>query len=276
MISVRFAVGCWVRVCIRITVPVGDSWPEAGRVHFVAVELRYRPDLPPALRGVSFAVGAGERMGIVGRSGSGKSSLVSALLRLVELDGGRIEIDGVDHRHVPLCRLRTSIAVVMQDAVMFSGDLRYNLDPTEMHSDEELADSLRRVRLCTEEEDAAEKLRETVGEGGENWSAGQRQLICLARAILSSARVMVCDEATSSIDSETDAVVQSVLRSRPATMLVIAHRLETILDSDRVLVVDSGALAEEGPPAELAAKPGGRFAALLAARGSASSPTGVT
>ena len=257
-------------------VPVGDSWPEAGRVHFVAVELRYRPDLPPALRGVSFAVGAGERMGIVGRSGSGKSSLVSALLRLVELDGGRIEIDGVDHRHVPLCRLRTSIAVVMQDAVMFSGDLRYNLDPTEMHSDEELADSLRRVRLCTEEEDAAEKLRETVGEGGENWSAGQRQLICLARAILSSARVMVCDEATSSIDSETDAVVQSVLRSRPATMLVIAHRLETILDSDRVLVVDSGALAEEGPPAELAAKPGGRFAALLAARGSASSPTGVT
>lgn len=210
-------------------------------------------------------------MGIVGRSGSGKSSLVSALLRLVELDGGRIELDGINIRHVPLCRLRASIAVVMQDAVLFSGDLRSNLDPSGACAEEALAAAVRQVRLCAEEEDAAEKLKEAVGEGGENWSAGQRQLICLGRAVLSSSKVMVADEATSSIDTETDAVVQRVLRSRPATMLVIAHRLETILDSDRVLLVDAGVVAEEGPPAELAQKPAGLFAALLAARGTGSS-----
>ena len=247
--------------------PLCDAWPDAGRLAFVDVTLRYRPELPPALRGVSFSVEAGERLGVVGRSGSGKSSLVSALLRLVEVENGAISVDGVDVRSVPLARLRAGIAVVMQDAVMFSGDLRYNLDPARACTDEALTRALRRVRLCAEADDAAEKLKEAVGEGGDNWSAGQRQLICLARAILRGAKVLVCDEATSSIDAETDGVVQGVLRERRATMLVIAHRLETILDSDRVLLMDAGAVAEEGPPAELAARVGGRFAALLASRG---------
>ena len=246
---------------------VGDDWPMQGSIVFKDVELRYRAELPLALRSVSFAIAPEERVGVVGRSGSGKSSCVAALLRLVELHSGCILIDGVDISTLPLSRLRGAISVVMQDALMFSGDVKYNLDPSGIHTDEELMSVLRRVKLCAKDAVSAKaKLSDTVGEAGDNWSAGQRQLMCLARAVLRGCKVMLCDEATSSIDAETDAIVQCVLKSARYTMLVIAHRLETILDSDRILLMDQGVLAEQGMPEELRVKEGGRFAALLAAR----------
>ena len=257
-----------VRSLTRVTVAPPESWPARGEVQFEDVRLRYRPELPLALRGVSFTLAAGERVGVVGRSGSGKSSLVAALLRLVEPEGGRVLIDGVDAGGVLLRTLRSAVGTVMQDPVLFSGDLRYNLDPAAERADAELAHAAHRVRLYPTTAEASAALNETVGEAGENWSAGQRQLICMARALLRRCRVLVLDEATSSIDAETDAAVQGALRVAfdGVTGLTIAHRLETVMDSHRVFVMHGGHLVEAGPPQELAADPSSRLASLLAAR----------
>ena len=214
-----------------------------------------------------------------------------------QAEAGRLSIDGVDLQALPLATLRGAIGVVMQDPVLFSGDLKYNLDPAEEASDARLAEAAAGVRLYPSAEAAQRALSEAVGEGGDNWSAGQRQLICMARALLRRCRsapgrglesrsgeprdraahhtpcpacgaVLVLDEATSSIDPETDAHVQRALREAFAgvTGLTIAHRLETIMDAHRVFVMHAGELAEAGPPRELAADPTSRFAALLQAK----------
>eukprot|EP00908_Phaeocystis_cordata_P022659 Transcript_508.p1 GENE.Transcript_508~~Transcript_508.p1 ORF type:complete len:801 (+),score=373.02 Transcript_508:98-2500(+) len=252
----------------RVVVAPPEGWPQRGAVRFDGVQMRYRPELPLALNRVSFAIEGGERVGVVGRSGSGKSSLVGVLLRLVEAEAGRLSIDGVDLQALPLATLRGAIGVVMQDPVLFSGDLKYNLDPAEEASDARLAEAAAGVRLYPSAEAAQRALSEAVGEGGDNWSAGQRQLICMARALLRRCRILVLDEATSSIDPETDAHVQRALREAFAgvTGLTIAHRLETIMDAHRVFVMHAGELAEAGPPRELAADPTSRFAALLQAK----------
>ena len=333
----------------RVAVAPPEGWPLQGAISFEDVRMRYRPELPLALRGVSFVIGGGERVGVVGRSGSGKSSLVAALLRLVEVEQGALRIDGVELAGLPLATLRGAIGVVrvapprcvapplawrrrlepasppallplalnpslklacstlssaplllhsltrsrlgrpcrtwcskphptpkphpspkqvMQDPVLFSGDLRYNLSPGGEASDAQLGEAAASVRLYPTAAEAAAALDEAVGEGGDNWSAGQRQLVCMARALLRRSRVLVLDEATSSIDPQTDAHVQQALREAFAgvTGLTIAHRLETVMDSHRVFVMHAGALAEAGPPRELAADPSSRFAALLQAK----------
>jgi len=251
--------------------PLGDaSWPAAGSIVFHDVVLRYNPKQPPSLRVVSFTVGSGERVGVVGRSGSGKSTLLAALLRLVEIETGTITIDGVDIALLRLSTLRSNLAVIMQDAVLFQGDMRSNLDPEGKHTDSELCAILQRVRLAMDGNEAATVLGTAIGESGDNWSNGQRQLICCARALLKRAHILLLDEATSSIDPLTDAALQEALRVECAaaktTTLTIAHRLDTILDSDRVLVMDGGEVGEYAPPEELAADPSSRFAALLAAK----------
>jgi len=249
---------------------VSAQWPARGTIVFTDVVLRYRPTQPPSLRGVSFTIGCGERVGIVGRSGSGKSTLLTALLRLVELESGTILIDGVDIASVRLSSLRSGLAVIMQDAVLFQGDMRSNLNPQGIHEDAVLRAILQRVSLATDEDAAAALLDASVGESGDNWSNGQRQLICCARALLKRARILLLDEATSSIDPRTDEALQAALRieceAEATTTMTIAHRLDTIIDSDRVLVMDGGELAESGPPDELAATPTSKFAALLAAK----------
>ena len=252
----------------RIAVAPPEGWPLQGAISFEDVRMRYRPELPLALRGVSFDIGGGERVGVVGRSGSGKSSLVAALLRLVEVEHGALRIDGIDLAGLPLATLRGAIGVVMQDPVLFSGDLRYNLSPGGDATDEQLGEAAASVRLYPTAAEATAALDEAVGEGGDNWSAGQRQLVCMARVLLRRCRVLVLDEATSSIDPQTDAHVQHALREAFAgvTGLTIAHRLETVMDSHRVFVMHAGALAEAGPPRELAADPSSRFAALLQAK----------
>jgi len=245
-------------------------WPTGGAITFSDVVLRYNLKQPPSLRGVSFVVGSGERVGVVGRSGSGKSTLLAGLLRLVELESGSISIDGVDIASLSLPTLRTNLAVIMQDPVLFQGDMRSNLDPEAKHDDHSLCAMLQRVRLAVDGEQAIALLDATVGESGDNWSNGQRQLICCARALLKCSRILLLDEATSSIDPLTDAALQDALRIECAqaatTTLTIAHRLDTIMDSDRILVMDHGELGEYGLPEELAADPTSRFAALLAAK----------
>ena len=248
------------------------AWPSDGRVVFDGVWMRYRPGLPPVLCGVSLEVRAGEKVGICGRTGAGKSSLLVALFRLAELEhggGGAIFIDGVDVASVPLSRLRGALAIIPQDPTLFSGTLRSNLDPLERHADAELLTALEQCHLLHLAQDAAAGgLTRAIDERGANLSTGQRQLVCIGRALLRRGRVLVLDEATASVDLETDSLIQTTLRSQleGTSVLSIAHRLETIMHCDRVVVMDGGRAVESGPPLELRDTPGGRFAELCASR----------
>eukprot|EP01051_Picozoa_sp_SAG22_P004636 SAG22_NODE_254_length_13588_cov_10.695678_4_plen_394_part_00 len=232
--------------------PLGDS-----RVEFDRVELRYRPDLPLVLRTVSFTIEAGAKLGVVGRTGSGKSSLVQALFRMVEPCGGRITIGGVDTARLGVAELRSALAICPQDPVIFAGTIAKNLSPFGEHTTSELETALHRVGLQMSPHAAVE-------ESGANLSGGQQQLLCLARTMLRGAQVLVLDEATSSISPEVDASIQRVLREAfgDTTMLVIAHRLQTTLDADAVLILAAGSVRELGSPAELIQR-GGQFRAMV-------------
>jgi ABC-type multidrug transport system fused ATPase/permease subunit len=221
------------------------EWAGEGAIEFTHVRMRYRPGLPEVLKGVSFSIKARERIGIVGRTGSGKSSLMGVLYRLIELDsrgeGGVIRIDGVDISTLGLDFLRSSMAIIAQDAVLFVGTVRSNLDPFDAATDEEVWQVLERAHLAEAIRALKGQLDEPVAEGGENFSVGQRSQLTLARAMLRvqhGARILIMDEATASIDMATDSLIQLSLRRDFAdrTLLTIAHRLHTIIDYDRVLV----------------------------------------
>lgn len=245
-------------------VQVAADWPSQGLVEFQQVILAYRAGLPNALDGVSFTVYPGEKVGIVGRTGSGKSTLFLALFRMVELKAGRILLDGVDSQLVGLEELRSRLAIIPQDPFLFSGSIRENLDPQGKRTDAELHEVLEQCHL----RDAVTQmggLDSELGERGKSLSVGQRQLVCLARALLTQAKVLCIDEATASVDQKTDQLLQQTIRQRFAdkTVLTIAHRLNTILDSDRVLVMQAGRVVELDSPAYLSKKDGSLFQRLL-------------
>jgi len=244
------------------------SWPQRGRIAYRGVSARYRPGLPPVLRDLTFEVPGGSTCGVVGRTGGGKSSLLLTLFRMIEVTAGSIEVDGVDTASVGRAALRSRMAIIPQDPTLFSGTLRTNLDPFGRHGDAALWAALGRVQLRGAVE-ASGGLAASVAECGDNWSAGQRQLLCLARALLHGARILALDEATANVDRATDARIQRVLREaareKGCTLLVIAHRVDTILDLDRLLVLHRGSLVESGPPRELARRQGGVFAGMVAA-----------
>jgi len=229
---------------------VDASWPRTGLIEFKKYSMRYRPGLPLVLKSLSLTIDAGEKVGIVGRTGSGKSSMLTALFRLVEGAEGQIVIDGADIAGVPLKKLRSVLSIIPQDPVLFSGSLRYNLDPFNQYPDAELHDVLKCAQL---DEFGLDK---DVTESGENLSMGQRQLVALARVLLRKPRVLMLDEATASVDMETDAHIQNIIKERilthgESTLLVIAHRLSTIVDSSRVLVMEQGEVAEYAAPKAL-------------------------
>ena len=217
-----------------------------------------------------------EKVGVAGRTGSGKSSLAVALFRVCELAGGAIAIDGVDVSLVGLGELRARLGLIPQDATLFAASVRFNLDPFEEHADAAVWAALEHARLAPAVRALPAGLDERVAEGGENFSLGQRQLLCIARAILRAPRVLVLDEATASIDNETDELVQAAIRSEfsRCTVLTIAHRLHTIADSDRVLVLDAGEVREFAPPAELLADPNGAFRGMVDAAAAAARQQG--
>lgn len=248
------------------------AWPERGVVEFRDYSTRYRAGLDLVLQHVSFATRPGERIGVVGRTGAGKSSLTLALFRVIEAAQGSIWIDGVDIATLGLHELRQAMAIIPQDPQLWQGTLRQNLDPLHQYSDDELCAALENARLTSLIDTHADGLHRPVSEGGTNFSAGQRQLICIARAMVRQSRILVLDEATSSIDLETDALIQQIVRSqfKNTTMLVIAHRLNTIIDSDRVLVLDHGRVAEFDAPAALMDRPDSLFASM--ARGAGIAP----
>ncbi|XP_073264842.1 ABC transporter C family member 12-like isoform X2 [Populus alba] len=229
------------------------AWPSSGSIKFRDVVLRYRPELPPVLHHLSFEVSPSEKLGIVGRTGAGKSSMLNALFRIVELERGEITIDGCDVAKFGLTDLRKTLSIIPQSPVLFSGTVRFNLDPFSEHNDADLWEALERAHLKDAIRNNSFGLDAEVFEGGENFSVGQRQLLSLARALLRRSKILVLDEATASVDVRTDALIQKTIREefRSCTMLVIAHRLNTIIDCDRILVLEAGQVLEHGTPEEL-------------------------
>lgn len=223
-----------------------ENWPPAGKIEYKDVVLSYFPGYPPVLNGVNLSIRAGEKIGIVGRTGSGKSTLMMALFRLVELERGSVVIDGTDIGHVGLREFRSRIAIIPQEPVMFKGTIRSNLDPFNQYSDETLWNALDLSGLKKDVESTEGKLEGKVDEGGSNYSLGQKQLFCLARAVLKDSKILVLDEATAAMDLETDGFIQKTIRKVFAdrTVLTIAHRLDTIIDSDRILVMNRGRVQE--------------------------------
>ncbi|KAF9791463.1 hypothetical protein SFRURICE_007480 [Spodoptera frugiperda] len=229
------------------------EWPATGALQLERLTLAYRAGAEPALRDVTCAVAPRDKLGIVGRTGAGKSTLTLGLFRIVEAVGGRILIDGLDIAAMGLHQLRSRITIIPQDPVLFSGTLRMNLDPFETFSDEDIWRALEYAHLKPFVQGLPAGLRHEVSEGGENLSVGQRQLVCLARALLRKTPLLVLDEATAAVDLETDELIQKTIRSEFAscTVLTIAHRLNTIMDSTKVMVLDKGQLVEYAPPEQL-------------------------
>lgn len=223
------------------------AWPSQGVVSFENVMLKYREHLPPSLNGVSFSTRPAERIGIVGRTGAGKSSMLAALFRLVELHSGRICIDTVNIAHIGLTQLRSRMAIIPQEAFLFTGTLRENLDPLDQYRDSEIWTALQRCSLIN-------VVRNAGGlDSKVNLSAGQAQLLCLARAVLHNAKILCIDEATANVDEETDKQIQETIRNsfKQSTVLTIAHRVRTIMDSDRVIVMGEGKVLEFDTPEAL-------------------------
>ncbi|KAJ2386404.1 hypothetical protein GGI05_004395, partial [Coemansia sp. RSA 2603] len=240
-------------------------WPEQGMVEFKGYSTRYREGLELVLKDLSFRVEPRQKVGIVGRTGAGKSSLTLALFRIIEAAGGKVLIDGEDIAQYGLYDIRSKLSIIPQDPVLFAGTVRENLDPFGTYADHEIWQALEHAHLAEVVRSKEEGLDFVLTQGGENFSVGQRQLICLARALLKRAKVLVLDEATAAIDNSTDAIIQESIRKefKDCTVLTIAHRLNTIIDSDMILVIDAGKLAEYDTPENLLANEASLFAKLV-------------
>ncbi|CAL9237323.1 unnamed protein product [Arabidopsis halleri] len=241
-----------------------SNWPFHGDIHLEDLKVRYRPNTPLVLKGITLDIKGGEKVGVVGRTGSGKSTLIQVLFRLVEPSGGKIIIDGIDISTLGLHDLRSRFGIIPQEPVLFEGTVRSNIDPTEQYSDDEIWKSLERCQLKDVVATKPDKLDSLVVDNGENWSVGQRQLLCLGRVMLKRSRLLFLDEATASVDSQTDAVIQKIIREDFAscTIISIAHRIPTVMDGDRVLVIDAGKAKEFDSPARLLERQS-LFAALV-------------
>ncbi|KAG9435895.1 multidrug resistance-associated protein lethal [Apis mellifera carnica] len=228
-----------------------ENWPDEGKIEFQNVSMRYSPTESPVLKNLNIMIYSHEKIGIVGRTGAGKSSLISAIFRLAYLDGV-IKIDGVPIHEIGLHDLRSKISIIPQEPFLFSGSLRKNLDPFDNYNDDELWQALEEVEL------KEYNLQSHINEGGSNLSVGQRQLVCLARAIIKNNPILVLDEATANVDPQTDELIQKTIRVKFAkcTVLTIAHRLNTVMDSDRILVMDAGNAVEFDAPHVLIQKNG--------------------
>ncbi|KAL8817686.1 MAG: hypothetical protein Q9223_003531 [Gallowayella weberi] len=286
--SVELAMNAMERIVEYSRIPIENeqgaavpaTWPAEGSLEVKGLVAGYAPDLPPILKGLSFSVARNQRVGVVGRTGAGKSSLTLALFRFLEAREGSIKIDGIDVSKISLHDLRSRLAIIPQDPVLFSGTVRSNLDAFEEHEDAELYSALERVHLIRATGNVSRgdlssaaassdelssfafsdtntnvfsSLSSRISEGGLNLSQGQRQLLCLARAIVSRPKVMVLDEATSAVDMQTDVLIQRSIREEfdDSTLIVIAHRLSTISDFDRILVMSEGKAVEYDTPKNL-------------------------
>ncbi|KAF8955314.1 P-loop containing nucleoside triphosphate hydrolase protein [Flammula alnicola] len=256
------------------------SWPSHGAIKCEDLVIRYARELPDILHHLNFEINPGEKVGILGRTGSGKSTLALSFFRFVEAAQGRILIDGIDTSKIGLTDLRSRLTIVPQDPTILSGSLRSTLDVFDEYQDPELYEALRRVHLIPSEDTPAEAadtvnanvfrdLDSKVSEGGDNFSTGEKQLLCMARAILKRSKVLVMDEATASVDYATDELIGKTIRQEFATntILTIAHRLRTVIDYDRVMILEQGSIIEFDRPAILLNNEASKFYALCKATG---------
>lgn len=272
------------------------AWPSKGGIKFTEVRLKYRPTTEEVLRKLSLEIKGGEKIGVVGRTGAGKSTITLALTRIIELSGGTIEVDGVDIGKISLQQVREAITIIPQEPTLFKGSVRFNLDPENTRTDKEILDLLGKAGLVElilkkkkEEEEKKKELdakltpeqlahamalkqieddsllNYQIQAGGDNLSSGEKSLICICRAILRKNKIVILDEATANIDIETEQVIQKLIKEsfKSCTMIVVAHRLQTIIESDRVLVLDLGKVAEFDTPSVLRKRPESHFAKLI-------------
>ncbi|WOL02147.1 ABC transporter C family member 10 [Canna indica] len=241
------------------------DWPAFGRVELHDLKIRYRPETPLVLCGISCTFEGGSKIGIVGRTGSGKTTLISALFRLVEPAGGKIIIDGLDITTLGLHDLRSHLGIIPQDPTLFHGSVRYNLDPVGQYTDGQIWEVLDKCQLREAVQEKDGGLDSLVVEDGSNWSMGQRQLFCLGRALLRRSRILVLDEATASIDNATDAILQKTIRTEFAdcTVITVAHRIPTVMDCNMVLAISDGKLIEYDEPEKLMKTEGSLFRELV-------------
>jgi len=227
-----------------------NDWPNCGRIDFCDYTTSYRPELEPVLQNLNFTIKGGEKVGIVGRTGAGKSSLTLSLFRMIEPTNGRIIIDGIDITKIGLHDLRSRLTIIPQEPSLFAGSLRLNLDPFDEYTDGELWVALKDSHLKDFVESLEDGLQYQITEGANNLSAGQKQLLCLSRALLRRSRIIILDEATASCDLDTDKLIQTTIKQKfsDCTVLTIAHRLNTVLDYDRILVLSNGKVVESGSP----------------------------
>ncbi|GJN27809.1 hypothetical protein PR202_gb15861 [Eleusine coracana subsp. coracana] len=242
-----------------------NIWPKDGNVHIKCLEVRYAEHLPSILRNISCTIPGRKKVGIVGRTGSGKSTFVQALFRIVEPREGTIEIDNIDICKIGLHDLRGRISIIPQDPTMFKGTVRGNLDPLNEYTDQRVWEVLDKCQLGDLVRQNPKKLDSTVVESGENWSVGQRQLFCLGRVLLKRSNLLVLDEATASVDSSTDAIIQDTIRSefRDCTVLTVAHRIHTVVDNDLILVFSEGRIVEYDTPSTLLKNKNSEFSKLV-------------
>ncbi|KAL8462294.1 hypothetical protein ACS0TY_033372 [Phlomoides rotata] len=259
-----------------------SGWPIQGEVNIRDLQVRYGPQMPFVLRGLTCTFFGGKRTGIVGRTGSGKSTLIQTLFRIVEPTVGQILIDGINISSIGLHDLRSRLSIIPQDPTMFEGTIRNNLDPLEEYTDEQIWETLDKCQLGDDVRKKTEKLDSAVSENGENWSVGQRQLVCLGRVLLKKSKVLVLDEATASVDTATDNLIQQTLKNHfdDSTVITIAHRITSVLDSDMVLLLDNvgyfhgaGLVKEHDSPAKLLEDKSSSFAKLVAEYSMRSSPS---
>ena len=242
------------------------NWPQKGSIKFNKIYVSYDVnEEKPVLKDVTFKIKGGEKIGIVGRTGAGKSSLISVLFRLVEPSSGDIVIDNIDTQLVGLHELRNKISIIPQDPVLFSGTVRRNLDPFNLYDDTQLWAALNDANLSSAVHDMTGGLEGRIVEGGLNLSVGQRQLLCLARALLKNNKILVLDEATANVDLETDELIQKTIKTnfKGCTVITVAHRLNTIIDMDKVMVLDAGRVVEFDEPFTLLSKGHGYFHSMV-------------
>ncbi|KAL2478064.1 ABC transporter C family member 9 [Forsythia ovata] len=242
-----------------------DNWPDIGKICFSNLQIRYVEHLPSVLKNITCTFPGGKKTGVVGRTGSGKSTLIQAIFRIVEPREGTIVIDDVDISKIGLHDLRSRLSIIPQDPTLFEGTVRGNLDPLEQYTDTAIWEALNKCQLGDVISQKGEKLETTVVENGENWSVGQRQLFCLGRALLKKSSILVLDEATASVDSATDGVIQKIITQefKDRTVVTIAHRIHTVIDSDLVLVLSDGRVAEYDTPTKLLERENSFFSKLI-------------